>query len=117
MGGGCFWDFLDVVHDDLPSLTRTGYCRGTARTLWRFVDRHAIAVIFASDGNIQWRVLRKSSGVLLQTFDQISGLPSSFDVVNFTKLEKLLTLKRMEGGRVEEDLGCRGRRGHHDGKD
>lgn len=33
--------------------------------------------------------------MLLKTFDQIDGLPSSFDVVDFTKLEKLFTLKRM----------------------
>ena len=52
--------------------------------------------------------------MLLETFDQINGLPGSFDVVDFTKLEKLFTLKGMQGGGIEEDLGCRGRRRHHD---
>ena len=36
--------------------------------------------------------------MLLKTFDQIEGLPSRFDVMNFTKLEKLFTLKGMLGG-------------------
>jgi hypothetical protein len=94
--GGRFWDFLDVIHDDLPSLTGAGDCRVMVRrALRRFVKRHGIAVIFASDGNIQRRVGRKSSGMLLKTFDQIDVLPSSFDVMDFTKLEKLFTLKRM----------------------
>ena len=51
--------------------------------------------------------------MLLKTFDQIDTLPGGFDVVDFTKLEKLFTLKGTEGRGVEEDLGCRGRRGHH----
>jgi len=52
--------------------------------------------------------------MLLKTFDQIETLPSSFDVMDFTKLEKLFTLKGMQGRGVEEDFGRRGRRGHHD---
>jgi hypothetical protein len=65
------------------------------RALRRFVDRHGIAVIFASDGNIQRRVGRESSGMVLKTLDQIDTLPSGFDVMDFTKLEKLVTLKGM----------------------
>ena len=33
--------------------------------------------------------------MLLKTFDQIDGLPCGFDVMNFTKLEKLFTLQGM----------------------
>jgi hypothetical protein len=82
--------------------------------LRRFVDRHGVTITFASDGNIQWSVWRKSSGMLLKTFDQITRLPSSFDIMDFTKLEKLFTLEGLQSGGVEEDLGCRGRRRHHD---
>lgn len=53
--------------------------------------------------------------MLFEALDQIEILPSGFYVMDFTKLEKLVTLKRMEGRGVEEDLGCRGRRRHHDG--
>jgi hypothetical protein len=63
--------------------------------LRRFLDRHGIAVIFASDGDVQRGVRREGGGMLLETFDQIGRLPSRFDVVNFTELEKLLTLERM----------------------
>ena len=108
-------DFLDVIHNDLPSLTGAGHGRMMVRRALRgIVKGHEIAVILASDGNIQRRVGRESSGMLLKTLDQIDALPSSLDVVNFTKLEELFTLQRMEGRGVEEDLGCRGRHGHHD---
>lgn len=52
--------------------------------------------------------------MLFEALDQIEGLPSRFNIVDFTKLEKLVTLQRMEGRGVEEDLGGRGRRRHHD---
>ena len=52
LGGRGFWYFLNVVHDDLPSLTRAGY-RSVAECVFQgFVDRHGIAVIFASDSDI-----------------------------------------------------------------
>lgn len=87
---------MDVIHDDLPSLAGTGHCRVmVGRALGRFVDGDGITVILASDSNIQRRVGREGSGMLLKTFDQIDTLPSGFDVVDFTKLEKLFTLKRM----------------------
>jgi len=85
---------LNIIHDDLPSLTRAWHYRVmVGRALWRFVDGHEIAVNFASDGNIQRGVGRKSSGMVFKTFDQIDILPSRFDVMDFTKLEKLFALK------------------------
>lgn len=52
--------------------------------------------------------------MLLQAFDQIGALSSSFDVMDSTKLEKLFTLKGTQGRGVEEDLGRRGRCRHCD---
>ena len=87
---------MDVIHDDLPSLAGTGDCRViVGRALRRFFEGHGIAVIFASDSNIQRCVGREGSGMLLETFDQIDTFPSGFDIMDFTKLEKLFTLKRM----------------------
>ena len=116
MGGGRFRDFLNVIHDDLPSLTRAGdYRVKVGRALRTFVDRHGIAVIFTSDSNIQRRVRWKGSGMVFETFDQIDALPNRFDVVDFTELEKLFALKGTQGRGVEEDFRRRGRRGHHGG--
>ena len=87
---------MDVIHDDVPSFTGAGYRRVmVGRAFGRFVDGDGITVIFASDSNIQRRIGRKGSGVLLKTFDQIDTLSSGFNVMDFTKLEKLFTLERM----------------------
>ena len=61
----------------------------------RIVKGHGIAVIFASDSNIQRRVRWKRRGMLFEALDQINVLPSSLYAMDFTKLEKLITLKRM----------------------